>query len=71
MTTTTLQVAGMTCAHCVASVAGELGKLDGVDDVRVELNAGGVTPVTVVSTGPLEREVLAAAVDEAGYELVP
>ena len=70
MTTTTLQVAGMTCAHCAASVSGELGKIEGVSDVRVELNAGGVTPVTVTSTGPLEREVLAAAVDEAGYELV-
>ena len=71
MTTTTLQVTGMTCGHCAASVRGELGKLEGVSDVRVELNAGGVTPVTVVSTGPLEREVVAAAVDEAGYELVP
>jgi copper ion binding protein len=70
MTTTTLQVAGMTCAHCVASVSEELGKIAGVSDVRVELDAGGVTPVTVTSTGPLEREALAAAVDEAGYELV-
>jgi copper chaperone len=71
VTTTTLQVSGMTCAHCVASVSDELGKIDGVSDVSVELNAGGVTPVTVTSTGPLPREVLVAAVDEAGYELAP
>jgi copper chaperone len=71
MTTTTLHVTGMTCEHCVAAVSEELGRIDGVSDVAVELNAGGVTPVTVTSAGPLEPGVLAAAVDEAGYELVP
>ena len=29
--TTTFAVTGMTCGHCVRSVKGELGKLDGVD----------------------------------------
>ena len=32
-TTTTFGVTGMTCGHCVRSVKGELGKLDGVTDV--------------------------------------
>jgi copper chaperone len=68
-TTTTVQVTGMTCAHCVAAVTGELEALDGVSDVSVALNAGGVTPVTVTSTRPLPPEAIAAAVDEAGYEL--
>jgi copper chaperone CopZ len=70
MTTTTLQVKGMTCGHCVAAVSSELTALEGVTDVRVELNAGGVTPVTVTSEGPVAPEALAAAVDEAGYDLV-
>ena len=70
-TTTTLQVTGMTCAHCVAAVTRELEALDGVSDVAVELNAGGVTPVTVTSSGPLAAEAIAAAVDEARYELAP
>jgi copper chaperone len=66
---TTVQVTGMTCEHCVAAVSRELGALDGVSDVTVVLNAGGVTPVTVRSAGPLAPEAIAAAVDEAGYEL--
>jgi copper chaperone len=70
-TTTTVQVTGMTCEHCVAAVSRELGALDGVTDVSVALNAGGVTPVTVTSAAPLPSEVIAEAVDEAGYELAP
>ena len=70
VTTTTLQVGGMTCAHCAAAVSRELSAIDGVSDVDVQLNAGGVTPVTVTSAGPLAPEAVAAAVDEAGYELV-
>lgn len=70
-TTTTVLVTGMTCAHCVTSVTRELEALDGVSDVSVALNAGGVTPVTVTSAGPLAAAAIAAAVDEAGYELAP
>jgi copper chaperone CopZ len=70
VTTTTVQVAGMTCEHCVAAVTRELGALDGVSDVQIRLNAGGVTPVTVTSAAPLAPEAVAAAVDEAGYDLV-
>ncbi|MFI2608885.1 heavy-metal-associated domain-containing protein [Kitasatospora sp. NPDC018619] len=61
------RVEGMTCGHCVASVTAELKKLDGVGEVAVDLAAG---TVTVGSTGPLADSEVAAAVDEAGYELV-
>jgi copper chaperone CopZ len=60
----------MTCEHCVAAVSRELGALDGVTGVQVELHAGGVTPVTVTSDTPLAPAAVAAAVDEAGYELL-
>ncbi len=65
--TTTYQVSGMTCGHCVNSVSTEVGALPGVKDVNVDLSSGNVT---VVSAAPLEREAVRAAVDEAGYELV-
>lgn len=68
MTTTTFTVVGMTCGHCVAAVSAEVGKLPGVSDVQVDLGTGAVT---VASTGPLARDQLAAAVDEAGYDLAP
>ena len=68
--TTTLQVAGMTCGHCVSAVTEELTQLPGVTDVQVDLVAGGTSPVTVTSEQPLDDTAVAAAVDEAGYELV-
>ena len=68
--TSTFSVAGMTCSHCVSAVTSELQQLDGVSDVSVELVAGGVSSVTVVSDGALDDAQVAAAVDEAGYEVV-
>jgi len=63
---TTYTVTGMTCAHCVSAVTGELEQLDGVSEVRVDLADGAVT---VASDGPLDVEAVRAAVDEAGYVL--
>lgn len=67
MTTSTYKVSGMTCGHCVQAVTGELKKLDGVQDVNVDLDSGGVT---VTSATQLDEAQVRAAVDEAGYELV-
>jgi copper chaperone CopZ len=66
----TYRVAGMTCGHCVSAVSEELGALAGVDDVSVDLVPGAVSTVTVTSEAPLEDSAVAAAVDEAGYEVV-
>jgi copper chaperone len=59
-------VAGMTCAHCVNAVTAEVGDVDGVDAVHVDLESG---RVSVTGTG-YTHEQINAAVDEAGYELV-
>ena len=67
--TNTFEVLGMTCAHCVASVTKELGKLARPEDVSVALVPGGVSLVSVAGA-PLDRAAVAAAIDEAGYELV-
>ncbi len=69
--TTTLQVSGMTCAHCVKSVTAEVGRINGAGAVDVHLVPGGVSVVTVSSAAPLDAAAVAAAIDEAGYELVP
>ena len=66
MTTTTYQVTGMTCEHCAHAVTGELTSLDGVSDVRIDLNPGSESAVTVTSDAPLSTEAVAAALDEAG-----
>lgn len=66
MTTQTYTVTGMTCSHCVQAVSGELGRLDGVRNVQVDLATGAVT---VTSEQPLDDAAVRAAVDEAGYEV--
>src|SRR4051812_42079708 len=63
-------VAGLTCGHCVSSVTGELGKLDGVSEVNVSLVPGGTSTVSVHGTRPVARDRAAAAVRDAGYELI-
>ncbi len=67
MTTTTYQVTGMTCDHCVRAVTTELVLLPGVRSVDVALADGAVT---VTSDGPLDLEEIREAIDEAGYVLV-
>ncbi|TCB99606.1 copper chaperone [Micromonospora zingiberis] len=67
MVTTTYQVQGMTCGHCVSAVSAEVGAIPGVNDVQVDLAAG---RVSVTSEQPLDENAVRAAVDEAGYELL-
>jgi copper chaperone CopZ len=59
----------MTCGHCVAAVTEEISKLPGVQQVSVDLVAGGESAVTVTSESPLPEAAVREAVDEAGYQL--
>lgn len=68
MITTDYTVAGMTCGHCAQAVTTEIKKLAGVTDVRVTVESGAVQ---VDSDGALDAAQVAAAIDEAGYTLVP
>ena len=69
MITDTYRVTGMTCDHCVAAVTEEITALDGVSAVDIALVPGGTSTVTVESAAPLDRDLVAEAVDEAGYAL--
>jgi copper chaperone len=62
----TVNVPGMTCGHCEAAVKGEVGKVAGVRLVDVDL----LTKDVVVHGDDLDPAAIAAAVDEAGYEIV-
>lgn len=66
MITTSHTVVGMTCEHCVRAVTEEVGSLDGVIGVEVDLASG---RVTVESEQPVEDAAFAEAVAEAGYEV--
>ncbi|MEU2552338.1 heavy-metal-associated domain-containing protein [Streptomyces sp. NPDC014684] len=65
-TTTLYNVAGMTCGHCKSTLTKEIGALDGVLMVDVDVEAG---RVSVTTAGEPDDALLAKVVDEAGYEL--
>jgi copper chaperone len=66
MSTATYTVTGMTCGHCVTSVTEEVSQVPGVTAVDVDLASGGLT---VISEAPVDEAAIAAAVEEAGYEV--
>lgn len=61
----TLSVPGMTCGHCEAAVKSEVGSLDGVSAVDVDLE----TKIVTVTGTSLDRDALVAAIDEAGFDV--
>lgn len=65
---TQVTVTGMTCNHCVMSVTEEVGEIDGVSSVEVDLASGAVT---VVGERQVGRDEIAAAVTAAGFQLAP
>lgn len=55
---------GVHCAHCQVALERELGRVDGVEAVAVDLEAKRVA----VRGGDLDDATLRAAIAEAGYE---
>ncbi len=67
MSTKDYTVTGMTCGHCVQAVTQEVQAVAGVEAVEVDLGTGRLS----VSGEGFADAAIAAAVDEAGYALVP
>lgn len=65
MSRATYAVRGMTCEHCRAAVREEVGAIPGVTAVEVDLATGTVT----VTGEDVAAAAVAAAVEEAGYEV--
>ncbi len=65
--TVSYAVEGMTCGHCVGTVIEAIKALEGVEDVQVDLHAGGASPVIV--TGSTTSAAVRTAIEEAGYSL--
>ena len=62
----TYTITGMTCGHCATAVSTEVGAIDGVSTVDVDVETG---TLSVEGSG-YTRDEIAAAVDEAGYVLL-
>ncbi|WP_251552395.1 copper chaperone CopZ [Neobacillus muris] len=63
----TLKVIGMSCGHCVNSIEGSVGKLQGVKSVKVHLEAGNVD----VEFNPSEVSLskIKETIDDQGYDV--
>ena len=64
MATRTYSVPGISCGHCKAAIEGEVGKLDAVAAVDVDIDAK-----TVRVDGDATDDAIRAAIDEAGYDV--
>lgn len=61
------QVKGMTCQHCVLSVKKALEKLEGIQNVEINLAQG---EVRFENSKHISTDLLKKAIEEAGYEVV-
>lgn len=66
METTTIEIRGMTCGGCSASVTRVLTALPGVAEVSVELSPG--QAVVRFDPARTSRAALCAAIEDAGFE---
>lgn len=60
----TFSVPGISCGHCKAAIEAEVGTVDGVTLVEVDVDAR-----TVRVLGEAGDDAIVAAIDEAGYEV--
>lgn len=65
METIIIGVDGMTCGGCVASVEGAIGRVPGVKRVKADLAKKEAT----VEGDTIDRAAIAAAVEDAGFEV--
>ncbi|MEK4083551.1 copper chaperone CopZ [Psychrobacillus sp. FSL K6-1415] len=67
MENVTLNVSGMSCGHCVNSIEGSVGKLDGVNEVKVHLESGKVD--VVFDQEKLNLSKIKETIDDQGYDV--
>lgn len=63
----TLNVAGMSCGHCVNAVEGSVGKLAGVQSVKVNLDGGKVD--VAYDADKVSLEEIKETIDDQGYDV--
>ncbi|MBS4200345.1 copper chaperone CopZ [Bacillus sp. FJAT-49732] len=63
----TLHVEGMSCGHCVKAVEGSVGKLQGVSNVKVNLEGG--TVEVDFNNQQVSVDEIKESIDDQGYEV--
>ncbi|MEK3796669.1 copper chaperone CopZ [Peribacillus sp. FSL H8-0477] len=67
MENVTLNVSGMSCGHCVKAVEENVGKLTGVNSVKVDLASGKVE--VAFESEKLSLDTIKETIDDQGYEV--
>lgn len=67
MTEQTLNVQGMSCGHCVNSIEGSVGALNGVESVNVHLQDGKVE--LIFDREKVDLQDIIEAIEEQGYNV--
>ena len=60
-----VKIKGMSCQHCVASTTKALEAIDGITNVRVDLDQG-----QAHYDGEIDKKVLEEAISKIGFEVV-
>ena len=68
METALLKVEGMSCNHCVNSVEGSVGKLEGVANVIVNLEQGMVE--INFDSSKVSKDKIKDVIEDQGYDVV-
>jgi len=61
-----IKIQGMTCQHCVMAVTKALGKLSGLENVKVDLAKG---EAVFENTRNIPPAAIRQAVEDAGYKV--
>jgi copper chaperone len=56
----------VSCEHCVSAITNELTRIDGVENVQVDLQS---KKVTVVASENVAEQQIREGIDEAGFEI--
>lgn len=62
----TINIKGMTCGHCMASVTKALSDIDGIKDVHVSLSEN---KADFTLTKEVPPETIKAAIEKIGFEV--
>ncbi|OGP67483.1 MAG: hypothetical protein A2169_12330 [Deltaproteobacteria bacterium RBG_13_47_9] len=64
---TVLKVKGMNCQHCVMSVTKALSRLEGIQNIQIDLAEG---KLRFNNTKEVSMDQIEKAITDAGYEVI-
>jgi copper chaperone len=64
---TTIKIKGMSCNHCVMAVNKALNEIEGIKDVKVNLEKG---EATFEEAKTVDMNIVRERIKKAGYEVV-